>query len=683
MVINLLNKTVVLLCLAIPVQSQDLDLVEELLGQVPDGLERSTDESHSVNQYLLEEIKAIDLNRASFAQLSTIPWLTPIQVQSLIKYIEQNGSLVSIYELQAVPGWDLGTIRLIEPMVQVSEIGAYHDPRNRLEMIQQDGGVELIFRVKRRLELSRGYNRIGAQAFLGSPIYMLSRIRYRKKGDLSFGITAEKDSGERFLWNPSTRNYGPDHLSMHLLIENRGFIKRLILGDFQASWDQGLVVNSGLNLGNQVITSPRKVHRGLLPHTGTREYGFYRGIGMEVRLGNTTISTLYSRRSLDARLLSEDSVSGLPKRVPSIIKSGLHRTLSEVNSRNQLPEQTLGIHLRQDHSRHLNYSLSAVYRYWKWPLVPKSNRYNTFQFKGKHNYNLSGSVEYVWENINIFGQFAISASGGWGGLIGLITSFSPDVSMTLHLRNYQRNFHGISGNAFGIRNGNRNEQGIYWGFQVVPSSRWVVGVSANFYNLPGLTRNTDTKTFGINQLIRCQYVPNKKSHINLFWRIRSRQINEQNQAKSTHSLIDEIKHTLGISAKWQGEENIILQSRVQYSQVLLNSITTQGILASNQVSFDLDFIKMTLSMAIFNTDDFENRQFKYERDLPYSLSIPFFDGLGTRWYCLTRLRISNQVDFWLRIAQTYYRDRDQVGSGLDTIEGSKRTDISLQLRYKL
>ncbi len=682
MVLSLSKKIIALIFLTITIKSQDNLLLEELMEQATDDLQESN--LGTINQSLLEDVKAINLNKASNAQLNAIPWLIPVQIYSLQQYIKLHGPLVSIYELQAVPGWDLATIRLIEPLVRVTEISHYHDPRNRLEKIRQDGGIEIILRLKRRLELSRGYQLTGSQAYIGSPNYLLSRIRYRKKGDLSFGITAEKDPGERLLWDPSKRQFGPDFISMHLLVENKKILKRLILGDFQALWDQGLVVGSGLSLGKQVITSPRKVHRGLLPHTGTMENGFFRGIGMEIQIGTTTISSFYSRRLLDVQILAEDTVVGLPRRVSSIIESGLHRTSKEIDRRQQMPEQVLGVHIRQSYSRGLTYSISGVYRDLKWPLIPRVNRYNTFHFRGNHNYNISGSMEYIWKNISAFGQLALSASRGWGGVIGLITSLSPKVSMTLHFRNFERNFHGISSGAFSKRSGNINEQGIYWGFQVTPSSHWIAGVSANLYKFPGLTSQADGTAHGIEQIVQCQYVADKTSYVKLFWRVRTQLVNEKPpQSKSTRDLIEETKHTIGISANWQGKSNITVQTRILYSQVLLNAIKTQGMLASNRVSYGLNFIKFTLSMAIFNTDNFDNRQYIYERDLPYSLSIPFFDGIGTRWYCLTRFKISKQVDFWLRIAQTTYRNRNHIGNGSDTIDGSKRTDLSFQIRYKL
>jgi hypothetical protein len=110
---------------------------------------------------------------------------------------------------------------------------------------------------------------------------------------------------------------------------------------------------------------------------------------------------------------------------------------------------------------------------------------------------------------------------------------------------------------------------------------------------------------------------------------------------------------------------------------------SHGMMVANQVSYAYKFLRFTVSMAHFNTDDFENRQYIYEKDLPYSLSIPFFDGIGTRWFCMLQLKLPKNLDLWAKIAQSNYQDRDQVGSGPDIINGSKRTDLSLQIRYKM
>lgn len=658
-------------------------LVEELVTQLPEELQGSLDENETIHQLLSGEIEAIDLNRADINELRTIPWVTSRQINSLQNYLEQNGPLVSIYELQAVPGWDLATIRLTAPLVKLNEISPYYDPRGLQEKLQQDGGIELLIRAKRRLELSQGYRFPDNRRFQGSPYYWLYRLRYREKGSVSFGINAEKDPGERVGWDPSIHLYGVDHLSMHMLIENKGRLKRLLLGDFKAHWDQGLVVSSGFNLGQPVVTGPRKIHRGLLPHSGNQEYGYFRGLGLELDIGNTIVSTFFSRRMLDARVQPTDTLNGMPRRVPSIIETGLHRTTTEIERKNQLQEHVLGIHIRKVWHR-MSVGLSGVYRDLKFPLIPETTRYNKFWFSGKQNYNLSGSIEYTFQNFNFFSQFALSASGGWGGLAGVIACISDQVTLNLHLRKYTYDFHGVSPAAFGESSRNISEQGLYWGIRITPSRNWVAGFYTNLFKFPGPVFNIDAESHGITQLFRLQYMPNRKDYINFYWRRRSGLRNEDpTQLKLTHDLTTDTKHSIGLRAKWQNQENITYQARIQYTRHLRSGITTQGMIASNQLSYSLKFLRITASLAHFSTDNFENRQFIYERDLPLSLSIPFFEGTGIRWYSMIQLKVIRKVDFWLRIAQTNYGDREVVGSGNDAINGAKRTDLSFQIRYKM
>lgn len=52
----------------------------------------------------------LNLNQVNESELAELRLVTPLQIQNLIQYRRQLGVLVSIFELQAVPGWDLLTI---------------------------------------------------------------------------------------------------------------------------------------------------------------------------------------------------------------------------------------------------------------------------------------------------------------------------------------------------------------------------------------------------------------------------------------------------------------------------------------------------------------------------------------------------------------------------------------------
>jgi hypothetical protein len=47
----------------------------------------------------------LNLNTADEAELSEFFFLTPLQIQNFLQYRKRLGELLSVYELQAVPGW--------------------------------------------------------------------------------------------------------------------------------------------------------------------------------------------------------------------------------------------------------------------------------------------------------------------------------------------------------------------------------------------------------------------------------------------------------------------------------------------------------------------------------------------------------------------------------------------------
>ncbi len=86
--------------------------------------------------------------------------------------------------------------------------------------------------------------------------------------------------------------------------------------------------------------------------------------------------------------------------------------------------------------------------------------------------------------------------------------------------------------------------------------------------------------------------------------------------------------------------------------------------------------------ALFDTDDYDTRQYVTERDVLSAFSVPAFFGTGTRVYLVAQQAISGKLDAWLKIAHTQYRHQETIASGLEEIEGPARTDIRCQLRYR-
>ena len=90
----------------------------------------------------------------------------------------------------------------------------------------------------------------------------------------------------------------------------------------------------------------------------------------------------------------------------------------------------------------------------------------------------------------------------------------------------------------------------------------------------------------------------------------------------------------------------------------------------------------TSRYVLFNTPDYDNRIYAYENDVLYGYSIPAYYGKGNKIYLFAKYNVIRNLDFWLRIAQTTYSDKEVLKNGWDEIAGNTMTEVKLQLKYK-
>ena len=114
--------------------------------------------------------------------------------------------LLSIYELQAVPGFDVSTIENLRPFVVVTEKKS--DTRPLLQRIMEAENSHLVMRSERTLERSEGFKSIDSTSspYKGDRSKIFSRLRISRSKDFSIGFTMEKDPGEQFTFDPETKD---------------------------------------------------------------------------------------------------------------------------------------------------------------------------------------------------------------------------------------------------------------------------------------------------------------------------------------------------------------------------------------------------------------------------------------------------------------------------------------------
>lgn len=269
-----------------PVEPPVNSTVEQQLENITENNEDMETEDDSYIQELSQYIKhPLNINKADENQLKDLRVLSDLQLQNFLRYRDLFGNFLSVYELQAVPGWDVATIQKLRPYVTVSAaLGFMEDMRSRFK----GGENNLLIRATQILEKSRGYRQGPPQTnsyYMGSPQRIFMRYKYNYKNLLQYGVTGDKDAGEQFF--KGNQQKGFDFYSAHLFARNIGKIKALALGDFTVNLGQGLT--SWMSIAFKKSPDIMAVKRQapvLKPYSSPGEIFFHRGAELPSVIAN-------------------------------------------------------------------------------------------------------------------------------------------------------------------------------------------------------------------------------------------------------------------------------------------------------------------------------------------------------------------------------------------------------------
>ena len=510
-------------------RAPDLDrLTQELFAEIQSDQVPYEDLYETLLQYYQTPI---NLNAATREEMRALLLLNENQITTLLRHREANGDLLSVYELQSVEGYDLRTINRLLPFVSVLSSNANASRGNLWQRIAREDNNVLYLRYERVLQQRQGYTPptryqgLPTTRYLGSPDKMLVRYRVSHTKDFSVGFAMEKDAGEPLTWNPGNGQFGADYVSAHLLLQERGRLKALALGDYQLQFGQGLLLSSGLGVGKgaETITTLRRSSVGVRAYSSLLENTFFRGGAATYQVAPTVQATAFvSHKNVDANLQqSRDSLAQYDEFTSGLLYTGFHRTASEIANRHQLAETIGGGNLGYT-SRNGNLALgaTAVLTHYGTPLLKRPEPYNRFEFSGQNNRAVALNYSYVWRNLLLFGETARSTGGGLGTVNGLLASLGPTVDAAVLVRHYDPDFHTLYGNAFSENTRNINETGVYIGLKVRPVARWEISAYYDQFCFPWLRYRASAPTDGHDALVRIAYSPSKTSVLYLQLRQR-------------------------------------------------------------------------------------------------------------------------------------------------------------------
>lgn len=659
-------------------QSETDLLVERLTEFVAEEQTEDFDFSELAEQLEFYTRHPIDLNRTDGSELQDLQFIPQLFIDNLLDHRNRSGNFVSRYELQTIEGLDTELLRLLLPYVTVDVSRSLSGIRAR--QLLKEGTHDLIIRYGRTLQRRRGYaiTDTNRSRYLGTPDQAFVRYRYHFGRDLQVAFNMKKDAGE--TWFGGAQRYGFDFYSGSVYIRNQGVLKSLVVGDYALQFGQGLAMWNGLGFGkSSMVQGMARQSTGLRPYTSSNEVPFLRGAAATMILGHFSVTPFVSERHLDGSVAYRDSMPS----VASIGQTGLHRTPNEVANRGALVQQVYGTNAQYEYRR-FRIGATAYHTHFDADIQPQDLLRNRYAFRGTDLWNTSLYYNHSWRGVYIYGEAAHSIGSGFAFANGMIASMHPHLSLALHYRNYQRNYHSFFNQGIAEGSVASNERGFYSGLVYHPSRavEWVV--YGDFFRFPWLRYRVDAPSRGVDLLTQFTHTWYKRANISIRYRYRQREENASSETPNNR-VVDILRQQLRISGQYKINDAWRMRNRVEVTHYRKEGDATEiGWMFYQDVIFKPMTGKLggNARIALFGTPGYNSRIYAFENDVLYAYSFPLYHNDGIRTYLNLRYRFGGSMDVWLRYASFIYLGVEEIGSGLDAIEGNQRSDVRLQLRWQ-
>ena len=574
--------------------------------------------------YALHE-NPINLNNTNDEELQQLYFLSPKQIDDILLYADKH-PFEELYELQMIPCLADYEIRNLLPFVRV---GASAQDNNKVyaREVFAHAKHEIITRVDARK----------IEDFEGSdPMFVQTRYRFDYQRKVIFGGQLKRPAGG----GAKDLQYG-----MYLQLSDLGKLHKLVAGNFQASFGQGLVLapvfHSGKSMYVQSIGQPRY---------GLRYYSSADGEGMH-GIGATFRHAWNKQTRLDISALYS-------------LKRANDSTWQHI----------VGANLTMRHKR-LEVQVTAVEKIWSDSIRPYNNaKYNRHYFRGYNQFVGGASVRYNYGWFDAFAEVATSQNydrfgdnaqrWGFGVLAGSRFYPTDGLSLIALYRYYSPFFDNDLGYGFSETSRINDEHGGYLGFEITRLKNWRFSGYGDVFYFSGYKYGLGelTGTIGYDVMAEAKYsvIRSQFSAYSTSLRLRARKKGDV----STYAARAQFDWSKGgWSLRTTADANYVSSYGVSIAQDIAYDFTPY---TAHRTPLSL-----RLRLQGFDAQKWENRIYLYEHDVLYAFSIPATYGLGGRAYVCMRWQIIKQLALYLRLSETVYSDK------------RTRTDVHFLLRATL
>ena len=632
----------ILICSTLTLGAQEnepVEIVKELAEELAENGEGEENISSITELLRLLQEDPVRINDADENEISHLFFLTGFQVKALCDYARNQGPVASIYEIANIPGFNRALAQKLEPFISFEK---GFPERNDSVRLRQN--LLINYTLKSSDIKDHGP---------GPPWKMLTRYGL-KAGKISTGFITEKDAGEKIISGSPPL---PDFISGYVSYRGNRKIRELIIGDFNARFGQGLVLNSSASVIYSLTTIVNLSGReDLKQSTSADENAYFRGIAAKLSLGGTDLVLFGSSHMIDVTLQQDDScITG----IKSLYTTGLHNSSSGIEKKDAARLNSFGGYASHN-TGNLRIGILLLSDRFSYPFNSQDNELpGLFDFRGSRLTILSGSYSFLTGKFILSGELAGSYRRSAGAVQTIV--FRPDdrLIMSITGRYYSPYFTSFHGRAPGLSSFQGSEKTVSASVIYEAASRFFISAGTEVRNFYWLRYRSVSPSSSIGYELKARYSGPGNTAFEVMF--RSGLFASDVKRETGISLPSDVQRkSVRFTVKRTFNDALLMSVRLDYAGTGKSDDNGVSLLGDTEIKLKDIPLTIWFRYCIFSTGSFSSAVYTWENDLLHSFSVPALYGRGSRMYIMLKISPWKNFDFRLKYGNSYALSLGQV-----------------------
>ncbi len=663
------------------------DILDGMIDAIAEQLseEDRLDENAKEGLAELRELASnpLDINTATEEDLTKLIFLDERKANAIVRHRRRAGGILTPQELMTIRGLSPMDINMLRHIAVINTARDTSTIRRTLK-------INAIMRAGRRFPLPRGFAETDTTeaAYAGGPISQLFRIKVDVGGRLSLGFVADNDAGEPQLKNGAgLMDYAGGYISYK---PARGIVTKAVIGNYSVRLGQGLGIWTGFGFSPTLMgTSASRTATGVSPSMSAAESDYMRGVAMEMRTGRFR-STFFAS-SVRADVTTQTSAKG-ETFATTVRTTGYHRTATERGYRHNSQIVTIGGYMSSDIGP-ARIGIGANNWHTKIPIGYNGQSYRVNMPTGHNLTTISTDIRAVIRRAHIFGEVACQGQNAWGGTVGADFDLGGGNSLSLALRKFGKSYQAQIQQPVCHTSRSGGESGGYIGIETSPLAGLTIRANVDAWRMAWLQSGVWSPTTGWTMRINATYDISRNAALSL----RIRHSDKETTTTSTDGYgTDALPYHGAISDSRTTSYKAVFSASPLKTMAIstlcerVHAISADGthdtgflIAETMKATMRNGGLILSASASYFDTDSYAARTYTRRPMMLYDMAFATCSGEGLTATGMLTWRISDSLKLWLWATHTKYIDRDEIGTGYEQTRGPRRTDVKVQMQWKL